>query len=92
VGLREWQETARRQVARRLGDYSFRISGVTLAATNGARDRAAVNLEGVCEGAAKATNWRDPGFMVLDGGACFFDAFYDPASDAIVGFEAHAPA
>lgn len=92
VGLREWQEAARQHVAKTLGAYSFRISGLTIAPAGGRQDRAVVNLEGVCEDAARKTAWRDPDFAVLDGGACFFDAYYDPASKAIVGFAAHGPA
>jgi hypothetical protein len=88
VGLDGWPETARQRIANTLPAYSLRITGITISPIEGP-GRKLVNLEGVCAEAAQQADWRRPDFAVLDGGDCFFDAMYDPQSDAIVGFQPH---
>lgn len=90
AGLDGWPEQARQQVARHIATYNIRISGITATGSSGTPPQLRlVNLEGVCQEIAKATVWKKPDFAVLDGGACIFDATYDPKSKKIVGFWPH---
>jgi hypothetical protein len=90
VGLNGLAEADRKTIASSFKSYRLRISGITLGYDDPLRAQVrVVHLEGVCAGGTEGKQWRDPDFHVMDGGACYFDAFYDPISKKIAGLYAH---
>jgi hypothetical protein len=82
------EKRERAAVLARMGSYSIRIMGkVSQAQPALAADVAGkkiVQLNGFCR--AENSDWKSPGFLVMDGGACYFNADYDSQTDAIVHF------
>ncbi|HEV7689184.1 MAG TPA: hypothetical protein VGO52_00095 [Hyphomonadaceae bacterium] len=82
------EKRERAAVLRQYPSYSLRIMGKISSAQPAlaaeVAGRKIIQINGFCN--AKGNGWQSPGFLVMDGGACYFHADYDPQTGAIVWF------